>query len=60
MDNEIVSPLYFHNTSENYSSGYKESDTDDEIVNVNEVTLKIGNLFNNWKSVQVIINSYAK
>ena len=39
---------------ENHSSGYKESkesDTDDEIVNINEVTLKIGDLFNDWKSV---------
>ncbi len=48
MDNEIVVPLYFkeiHNVSENHSSGYKESDTDDEIVNVNKVTLKISDLF---------------
>ena len=45
----MVQPLYFeeiNNVSENQSSGYKESDTDDEIVNVNEVTLKIGDLFN--------------
>ena len=67
MDNEIISPLYFeeinneiHIVSENHSSGYKESDTDDEIVNVNEVALKIGDLFSDWESVQVIIDSYAK
>ncbi len=48
MDNEIVAPLYFeeiYNAPENNLSGYKESDTDDEIVNVNEVTLKINDLF---------------
>ena len=59
----MVQPLSFeeiNNVSENQSSGYKESDTDDEIVNINEVTLKIGDLFNDWESVQVIIDSYAK
>ena len=59
----MIQPLYFeeiNNVSENQSSGYKESDTDDEIVNVNKVTLKIGDLFNDWESVQVIIDSYAK
>ncbi|CAG8745051.1 9073_t:CDS:2, partial [Rhizophagus irregularis] len=35
-------------------------DTDGEIVNVNEVALTIGDLFNDWESVQVIIDSYAK
>ncbi|CAB4420234.1 unnamed protein product [Rhizophagus irregularis] len=63
MDNEIVQPIYFeeiNNASEKQSSGYEESDTDDEIVNVNEVTLKIGDFFNDWESVQVIIDSYAK
>ena len=53
MDNEIVVPLHFDNVTE-------ESDTDDEIVNINEVTLKISDLFNDWESVQVIIDSYAK
>ena len=63
MDNKIVVPLHFDNATENHSSGYKESeesDTNDEIVNINEVTLKIGDLFNDWESVQVIIDSYAK
>ena len=67
MDNEIISPLYFeeihnevHIASENHSSGYKESDTDNEIVNVNEVALKTGDLFSDWESVQMIIDSYAK
>ncbi|CAB4432343.1 unnamed protein product [Rhizophagus irregularis] len=63
LDNEIVVPIHFDNVTENHSSGNKESeesDTDDEIVNINEVTLKIGNLFNDWESVQVIIDSYAK
>ncbi|PKY31239.1 hypothetical protein RhiirB3_448748 [Rhizophagus irregularis] len=31
-----------------------------EIVNVNEVALTIGDLFNDWESVQVIIDLYAK
>ncbi|CAB4377221.1 unnamed protein product [Rhizophagus irregularis] len=39
---------------------YNKSDTDGEIVNVNEVVLTIGDLFNDWESVQVIIDSYAK
>ncbi len=33
---------------------------DNEIVNINEVTLKINDLFNDWKLVQVIIDSYVK
>src|SRR5271170_2322112 len=63
LDNEIVMPLHFDSVTEKHSSGYKkseESDTDDEIVNINEVILKISDLFNDWKSVQVIIDSYAK
>ena len=63
MDSKIISPLYFeeiYNALENHSSGYKESDMDDEIVNVNEAALKIGDLFSDWESVQVIIDSYAK
>ncbi|PKC53415.1 hypothetical protein RhiirA1_479336, partial [Rhizophagus irregularis] len=63
MDDEIVVPIHFDNVTENHSSGNKESeesDKDDEIVNINEVTLKIGDLFNDWESVQVIIDSYAK
>ncbi|PKY32229.1 hypothetical protein RhiirB3_393890 [Rhizophagus irregularis] len=63
LNNEIVVPIHFDNVTENHSSGNKESeesDTDDEIVNINEVTLKIGDLFNDWESVQVIIDSYAK
>jgi hypothetical protein len=62
MDNEIdeiVQPEEINNALENQSSGYNESYTDDEIVNINEVALKIGNLFNDWKSVQVIIDLYA-
>ncbi|PKY62788.1 hypothetical protein RhiirA4_489912 [Rhizophagus irregularis] len=57
LDNEIVVPIHFDNVTENHSSGNKESeesDTDDEIVNINEVTLKIGDLFNDWESVQFI------
>ncbi|CAG8732593.1 15964_t:CDS:1, partial [Rhizophagus irregularis] len=63
MDNEIDEiawPEEINNTSKNQLSGYNESDTDGEIVNVNEVVLTIGDLFNDWESVQVIINSYAK
>ncbi|RIA83203.1 hypothetical protein C1645_834152 [Glomus cerebriforme] len=55
--------IYFDNMTKNHSSDYKESeenDTDDEIVNINKVTLKISNLFNDWESVQVIINLYVK
>ncbi|RIA80381.1 hypothetical protein C1645_838818 [Glomus cerebriforme] len=57
---ESDTAIHFDNVTENHSSGYKESeesDTDDEIVNINEVTLKIGDLFNDWESVQVIIDS---
>ncbi|CAB5197938.1 unnamed protein product [Rhizophagus irregularis] len=63
LNNEIVVFIHFDNVTENHSSGNKESeesDTDDEIVNINEVTLKIGDLFNDWESIQVIIDSYAK
>ncbi|CAB4400469.1 unnamed protein product [Rhizophagus irregularis] len=63
MDNEIDEiswPEEINNTLENQLSGYNESDTDGEIVNVNEVVLTIGDLFNDWESVQVIIDSYAK
>jgi MULE transposase domain/FAR1 DNA-binding domain len=55
------------NISENRLFGYEESDyilddTDDDnnLVNINEVTLKIGDLFNDWESVQTVIDSYAK
>ncbi|CAB4484143.1 unnamed protein product [Rhizophagus irregularis] len=63
MDNEIdeiVWPEETNNTSENQLSSYNESDTDGEIVNVNEVALTISDLFNDWESVHVIIDSYAK
>ncbi|PKY17046.1 hypothetical protein RhiirB3_382219, partial [Rhizophagus irregularis] len=63
MDNEIDEiawPEETNNASENQLSGYNESDTDGEIVNVNEVALTIDDLFNDWESVQVIIDSYAK
>lgn len=60
MDNEIVQPIEIDNALEKQSSGYNESDTDEEIVNINEVTLNIGDFFNDWESVQVIIDSYAK
>jgi uncharacterized protein (DUF779 family) len=45
---------------ENQLFSCNKSDTDGEIVNVNEVVLIISDLFNDWKSVQVIIDSYAK
>ncbi|PKY52904.1 hypothetical protein RhiirA4_470811, partial [Rhizophagus irregularis] len=60
MDNEIDEiawPEETNNASENQLSGYNKSDTDGEIVNVNEVALTIGDLL---ESVQVIIDSYAK
>ncbi|CAB4386293.1 unnamed protein product [Rhizophagus irregularis] len=63
MDNEIDEIAWSeetNNASENQLSGYNESDTDGEIVNVNEVALTIGDLFNDWESVQVIIDSYTK
>ena len=66
MDNERVQPIYFEesNVSNTFSDrpfDYNESDTDDDnLVNVNEVTLKIGDLFNDWGLVQIAIDSYAK
>ncbi|GBC13783.2 hypothetical protein RIR_jg8890.t1 [Rhizophagus irregularis DAOM 181602=DAOM 197198] len=58
---EIAWPEKINNTLENQLSGYNESDTDgSEIVNVNEVVLTISDLFNDWKSVQVIIDLYVK
>ena len=66
MDNERVQPIYFEesNVSNTFSDrpfNYNESDTDDDnLVNMNEVTLKIGNLFNDWESVQTVIDSFAK
>ncbi|PKY54202.1 hypothetical protein RhiirA4_472876 [Rhizophagus irregularis] len=55
MDNEIDKiawPEEINNMSENQLFSCNKSDTDGEIVNVNEVILIIGNLFNDWKSVQ--------
>ncbi|CAB4397917.1 unnamed protein product [Rhizophagus irregularis] len=55
MDNEIDEiawPEETNNASENQLSSYNESDTDGEIVNINEVALTISDLFNDWESVQ--------
>ena len=63
-DNERVQPSHpegNNNALGNQSSSNEESDTDDHnIVNVNEVTLRVGDLFNDWQSVQMVIDSYAK
>ena len=60
MDNERVRPVQ-PEESNNAPFSNEESDTDDHnIVNVNEVTLKVGDLFNDWESVQMVIDSYAK
>jgi hypothetical protein len=58
MNNEIDEIIQLEEI--NNASSYNKSDTDDEIVNINKVALKIGNFFNDWKSVQEIIDSYAK
>ena len=51
MDNERVRPVQ-PEESNNAPFSNEESDTDDHnIVNVNEVTLKVGDLFNDWESV---------
>ena len=33
---------------------------DHNIINVNKVTLKVSDLFNDWKSIQMVIDLYAK
>ena len=68
MNNERVQPaVYFedeesNDASVNQPSGYEESDTEDDynLVNMNEIRLKIGDLFNDWASVQMVMDSYAK
>ena len=60
MDNERVRPVQLEE-SNNIPFSNEKSDTDDHnIVNVNEVTLKVSDLFNDWESVQMIIDSYVK
>src|SRR5688572_18147117 len=60
MDNERVQPVQ-PEESNNAPSSNEKSDTDDHnIVSVNEVTLKISDLFNDWESVQMVIDSYVK
>ena len=60
MDNKRVR-LVQPEESNNALFSNEESDTNDHnIVNVNEVILKISDLFNDWESVQMVIDSYAK
>ncbi len=60
MDNERVQ-LVQPEESNNAPFSNEESDTNDHnIVNVNKVTLKVGDLFNDWESVQMVIDSYVK
>jgi len=60
MDNKRIQ-LVQPEESNNIPFSNEESDTNNHnIVNVNEVILKISDLFNDWESVQMVIDSYAK
>ena len=60
MDNKRIRPVQLEESNNTPFSNEESDMNDHNIVNVNEVTLKVSDLFNNWESVQMVIDSYAK
>ena len=60
IDNERVRPVQLEESNNTLFSNEESNTNDHNIVNVNKVTLKVGDLFNNWESVQMVIDSYVK
>ncbi|CAG8548914.1 13676_t:CDS:10 [Cetraspora pellucida] len=62
---KLMEQLFDYDNVSDYLPGYdeinaEENDTDDHNININEVVLKVGNSFNNWDAVQVMVDSFAK
>ncbi len=54
-------PCYPENSFTFYSIEEESNiDKSDNKGNVNKIVLKVGDSFNNWESIQIVIDSYVK